>query len=59
MSHTIIISLLTSVGSNGLELRGLVRYSRSQGALLYRRQGKQIHVTDLQTFRTRRYRVFI
>jgi len=39
MSHTIIIRFLTGVGSNGLELRGLVRHSSRQGALLYRRQG--------------------
>lgn len=40
MSHMMIIRFLTGVGSNGLELRDLVRHSRRQGALLYRRQGK-------------------
>ena len=39
MSHTVIIRFLTGVGSNGLELRDLVRHGRRQGALLYRRQG--------------------
>ena len=50
MSHMIIIRFLTGVGSNGMELRDLVRHGRRQGALLYRRQANKYRIRNCKPF---------